>query len=105
MSGAAVLSSHQARPCAMNAGRMQTVRPSVRSFVPSPVLIKRAAVSSPSRVLAVDATATAAPAQQKIRIKLKSYWVDLLQESVEKIKDAAATTGASIAGPVPLPTR
>jgi small subunit ribosomal protein S10 len=56
--------------------------------------------------LVVEATAAAAPAaQQKIRIKLKSYWVDLLQEAVEKIADIAATTGASIAGPVPLPTR
>ncbi|KAL4539768.1 hypothetical protein Ndes2526A_g02786 [Nannochloris sp. 'desiccata'] len=42
---------------------------------------------------------------KKIRIKLKSYWVDLLQDSVEKIKEAAASTGATIAGPVPLPTR
>jgi small subunit ribosomal protein S10 len=49
--------------------------------------------------------AAAAPAQQKIRIKLKSYWVDLLGESVEKIKEAASSTGATIAGPVPLPTR
>lgn len=42
---------------------------------------------------------------QKIRIKLKSYWVDLLQHSVDMIKDAAENTGATIAGPVPLPTR
>lgn len=50
--------------------------------------------------------AAAAPAQQqKIRIKLKSYWVDLLHDSVEKIREAASSTGASIAGPVPLPTR
>lgn len=49
--------------------------------------------------------AAAAPAQQKIRIKLKSYWVDLLHDAVDKIQAAAADTGASIAGPVPLPTR
>lgn len=50
--------------------------------------------------------ATAAPAAaQKIRIKLKSYWVDLLHDSVDKIKEAASSTGATIAGPVPLPTR
>lgn len=51
--------------------------------------------------------AAAAPAaqQQKIRIKLKSYWVDLLHDSVEKIREAASSTGATIAGPVPLPTR
>lgn len=56
--------------------------------------------ASNSKIVAV-----AAPTEQKIRIKLKSYWVDLLQDSVEKIKEAAASTGATIAGPVPLPTR
>lgn len=58
------------------------------------------AISAP----AVAAAAPPAPAQ-KIRIKLKSYWVDLLQDSVEKIREAATSTGATIAGPVPLPTK
>ena len=31
--------------------------------------------------------------------------MDLLHDSVEKIREAASSTGASIAGPVPLPTR
>lgn len=47
----------------------------------------------------------AAPVNPSIRIKLKSYWVDLLQDTVDKITDVAVNTGASIAGPVPLPTR
>eukprot|EP00887_Chlorella_sp_A99_P002077 scaffold21.g2077.t1 len=47
----------------------------------------------------ITVRAAAAPADQKIRIKLKSYWVDLLQSSVEMIKDAAENTGATIAGP------
>ena len=61
------------------------------------------AVASPSSA-PVAAAAPPAPAQ-KIRIKLKSYWVDLLQDSVEKIREAATSTGATIAGPVPLPTK
>lgn len=47
----------------------------------------------------------AAPANPTIRIKLKSYWTDLLQDTVDKITEVASTTGATIAGPVPLPTR
>lgn len=45
------------------------------------------------------------PNDQKIRIKLKSYWVDRLTMSVEKIRDAARSTNAKFSGPVYLPTR
>lgn len=38
--------------------------------------------------------AAAAPAAQKIRIKLSSYYVPLLTESVDLIKTAAFETGA-----------
>jgi small subunit ribosomal protein S10 len=47
----------------------------------------------------------AAAANPTIRIKLKSYWTDLLQDTVDKITEVASTTGATISGPVPLPTR
>jgi Ribosomal protein S10p/S20e len=43
--------------------------------------------------------------QQKIRIKLKSYWLDLLQLAVDKILAVARETGATVSGPVPLPRR
>ena len=42
---------------------------------------------------------------QKIRIKLKSYWTEMLADAVEKIRDAAVSTSARISGPVYLPTR
>lgn len=45
------------------------------------------------------------PSDQKIRIKLKSYWVDRLTQSVEKIREAARSTNAQFSGPVYLPTR
>ncbi|KAH6764423.1 Ribosomal protein S10p/S20e family protein [Perilla frutescens var. hirtella] len=43
--------------------------------------------------------------KQKIRIKLKSYWVPLIEDSCKQIMDAARTTNAKTMGPVPLPTK
>ncbi len=43
-------------------------------------------------------------AGQKIRIKLKAYDHELIDNSAEKIVEAAIRTGASISGPIPLPT-
>ena len=42
---------------------------------------------------------------QKIRIRLKAYDYKLLDQSVEDIVETAKRTGASVAGPIPLPTR
>ena len=41
---------------------------------------------------------------QKIRIKLKSYEHTLIDQSAERIVEAAKRTGASVSGPIPLPT-
>ena len=41
---------------------------------------------------------------QKIRIKLRAYDHRLLDQSTQEIVSAAQRTGASINGPVPLPT-
>ncbi|XP_006649561.1 30S ribosomal protein S10, chloroplastic [Oryza brachyantha] len=43
--------------------------------------------------------------KQKIRIKLRSYWVPLIEDSCKKIIEAAKTTNAKTMGPVPLPTK
>ncbi|MEK7773640.1 MAG: 30S ribosomal protein S10 [Deltaproteobacteria bacterium] len=42
---------------------------------------------------------------QKIRIRLKAFDHRLLDRSVKEIVDTARRTGASIRGPIPLPTR
>ena len=42
--------------------------------------------------------------KQKMRIKLKAYDHQLLDQSAQKIVDTAKRTGASVSGPVPLPT-
>lgn len=44
-------------------------------------------------------------AQQKIRIKLKSYDHNLIDKSSEKIIQTIKSTGAVVVGPIPLPTR
>ncbi|MBN2344671.1 MAG: 30S ribosomal protein S10 [Deltaproteobacteria bacterium] len=41
----------------------------------------------------------------KIRIRLKAYDHKLLDASSTEIVDTAKRTGASVAGPIPLPTR
>ena len=41
---------------------------------------------------------------QKIRIKLKSFDHKILDQSAQKIVETATTTGASVSGPIPLPT-
>ena len=41
---------------------------------------------------------------QKIRIKLKAYDHNLIDQSAERIVDTAKRSGAKISGPIPLPT-
>ena len=43
-------------------------------------------------------------ASQRIRIKLKAYDHNLIDQSAHRIVDTAKRTGAKISGPVPLPT-
>ncbi|MCK4267183.1 MAG: 30S ribosomal protein S10 [Actinomycetia bacterium] len=43
-------------------------------------------------------------AGQKIRIRLKAYDHEIVDQSAKKIVETAHRTGAKIAGPIPLPT-
>ena len=43
--------------------------------------------------------------QTKIRIRLKAYDCKVLDLSAEEIVETAFKTGASVAGPIPLPTK
>ncbi len=45
-----------------------------------------------------------ANAKQKIRIRLKAFDHQILDNSSERIVETARRTGASVSGPVPLPT-
>lgn len=41
---------------------------------------------------------------KKIRIKLKAYDHNIIDQSAERIVDTAKRTGAVVSGPIPLPT-
>ncbi|GAB4845999.1 ribosomal 40S subunit protein S10A [Ancistrocladus abbreviatus] len=58
-----------------------------------------------SETLSIAADAEKMAPKQKIRIKLRSYWVPLIEDSCKQIMDAARTTSAKTMGPVPLPTK
>ena len=42
--------------------------------------------------------------KEKIRIRLKSYDHTLIDQCAEKIVETAKRNGASVSGPIPLPT-
>ncbi len=44
-------------------------------------------------------------ADQKIRIRLKAYDHRVLDQSAKRIVDTAERAGASVVGPVPMPTK
>jgi small subunit ribosomal protein S10 len=48
---------------------------------------------------------TAKKTAQRIRIRLKAYDHKILDQSASRIVETAESTGAKVAGPVPLPTR
>ena len=42
--------------------------------------------------------------EQKIRIRLRAYDHEVIDQSAAKIVEAAKRTGAEVSGPIPLPT-
>ncbi|KAA8523562.1 hypothetical protein F0562_009985 [Nyssa sinensis] len=114
------LSSFSSPPNALN---LKTLMPyhlsSTRVFAAPEVLDSQVAVDSPdstsveaedsetagSSPLSLGAESDKMAPKQKIRIKLRSYWVPLIEDSCKQIMDAARTTNAKTMGPVPLPTK
>jgi len=66
-------------------------------------------VTAPSRVEPVGdirmADAKAPDVKQRIRIRLKAYDHKVIDQAAKQIVDTALRTGATLAGPIPLPTR
>src|SRR3978361_1085003 len=46
----------------------------------------------------------ATPPQNKIRIRLKAYDTSAIESAAKEIVETATRTGATVSGPVPLPT-
>jgi small subunit ribosomal protein S10 len=59
---------------------------------------------APGRTGQMKVSESDAMAGQKIRIRLKAYDHEVIDSSARKIVDTVVRTGATVAGPVPLPT-
>ncbi len=68
----------------------------------SEVEVNKPAVIKSSSTRAPKPTASTS---QRIRIRLKAYDHKVIDQSAKQIVDTALRTGATIAGPIPLPTR
>ncbi|OYV83261.1 MAG: 30S ribosomal protein S10 [Parcubacteria group bacterium 37-58-5] len=60
--------------------------------------------SAPRAKAPAKKAATAAPAEHKLRIRVRAYEHKILDLSVKQIMDTAARFDAVVVGPVPLPT-
>jgi small subunit ribosomal protein S10 len=58
----------------------------------------------PRQAPAKKKTPMATAVQNKIRIRLKAYDTQAIESAAKEIVDTATRTGASVSGPVPLPT-
>lgn len=64
-----------------------------------------AKVSQKPTVKTTEKEKTGPPTKQRIRIRLKAYDHKVIDQSTRQIVDTALRTGATIAGPIPLPTK
>ncbi|KAK6133000.1 hypothetical protein DH2020_033291 [Rehmannia glutinosa] len=95
--------------------KLLTVKPSRISssrILAAPEVLESSAESTANEAeapsastLSIGADSDKIAPKQKIRIKLRSYWVPLIEDSCKQILDAARTTNAKTMGPVPLPTK
>jgi len=74
------------------------VRPGSRARGPGGLLVEGHASQSREDVAVADGP------RQKIRIRLKAYDHEILDQSTEKIVQTVLRTQAKVQGPVPLPT-
>src|SRR5215210_4075562 len=84
---------------------MGCASPSAKAGVPSAPASLPGSWRSSNRGLRRKHTMVARKQTQKIRIRLKAYDHRILDQSASKIVETAESTGAKVAGPVPLPTR
>lgn len=67
---------------------------------------KKEKIMAEAKKPAAAAVSPAVPnPKQRIRIRLKAYDHKVIDQSAKQIVDTALRTGATIAGPIPLPTR
>lgn len=70
-----------------------------------PAGVKKTEAKSKPAVKKATTPKPTASTTQRIRIRLKAYDHKVIDQSAKQIVDTALRTGATIAGPVPLPTK
>jgi small subunit ribosomal protein S10 len=80
---------------------------SPKSSAKSGAAAKKASMAqTPSKEAAETKTKTVTPeVKQRVRIRLKAYDHKVIDQAAKQIVDTALRTGATLAGPIPLPTR
>lgn len=86
------------------AAKKTAVKPKVEKVVVAEPTAEATAEAKPIVASAPKAKAEA-PTRQRIRIRLKAYDHKVIDQSTKQIVDTALRTGATIAGPIPLPTK
>ena len=86
------------KPAAKKAAtKPKTVKEDITEVASEPVASKPTVVVAKAKA--------EAPTKQRIRIRLKAYDHKVIDQSTKQIVDVALRAGASIAGPIPLPTK
>lgn len=67
--------------------------------------VKAVKPAEPQVTIKVDENTKAPDGKQRIRIRLKAYDHKVIDQSTKQIVETALRTGATIAGPIPLPTK
>ncbi len=86
-----------------NPAAKAAAKPKAEKKVPAEVVAEPVAETKPMVVVAKDKAE--APVKQRIRIRLKAYDHKVIDQSTKQIVDVALRTGATIAGPIPFPTK
>ncbi len=87
--------------------KVEEVKPdlSTEASAKAEVAAPEAAVETKPTVVVAPKTKAEGPTRQRIRIRLKAYDHKVIDQSTKQIVDVALRTGATIAGPIPLPTK
>lgn len=85
-------------------------KPAAKNVAAKPKIEKEAAAETtaetkPTVTAPAPKVKAEAPTKQRIRIRLKAYDHKVIDQSTKQIVDTALRTGATIAGPIPLPTK
>lgn len=88
------------KPAAKKAAPKKVTTKVEKAEAPIEAVVETKPVVKPAKAAKAEPAA-----KQRIRIRLKAYDHKVIDQSTKQIVDTALRTGATIAGPIPLPTK